>query len=120
MLLCLCCVGYVERPSEEPGWGRLELAAAILVPSALLCVSILLGVCVVQGQRCAYNRAHKNDVEEPLDDQSLMSPDKCIKDLIYDMSTSGSGSGKRGSTNAFTVIEIESLERPSLSKSLGL
>ncbi|KAM9448128.1 activin receptor type-1C-like isoform 1-T2 [Salvelinus alpinus] len=85
--------GYVERPSEEPGWGRLELAAVILVPSALLCVSILLGVCVVQGQRCAYNRARKNDVEEPLDDQSLMSPDKCIKDLIYDMSTSGSGSG---------------------------
>ncbi|XP_071000177.1 activin receptor type-1C-like isoform X3 [Oncorhynchus clarkii lewisi] len=85
--------GYVERPSEEPGWGRLELAAVILVPSALLCVSILLGVCVVQGQRCANNRAHKNDVEEPLDDQSLMPPDKCIKDLIYDMSTSGSGSG---------------------------
>ncbi|XP_041699471.1 activin receptor type-1C-like [Coregonus clupeaformis] len=85
--------GYVERPSEEPGWGRLELAAVILVPSALLCVSILLGVCVMQGQLCAYNRAHKNDVDEPLDDQSLMSPDKCIKDLIYDMSTSGSGSG---------------------------
>eukprot|EP00063_Salmo_salar_P044837 XP_014019672.1 PREDICTED: activin receptor type-1C isoform X2 [Salmo salar] len=85
--------GYVERPSEEPGWGRLELAAVILVPSTLLCVSILLGVCVVQGQPCAYNRAHKNDVEEPLDDQSLMSPDKCLKDLIYDMSTSGSGSG---------------------------
>uniref|UniRef100_A0A4W5QRB4 receptor protein serine/threonine kinase n=1 Tax=Hucho hucho TaxID=62062 RepID=A0A4W5QRB4_9TELE len=78
---------------EDPGWGRLELAAVILVPSTLLCVSILLGVCVVQGQRCAYNRAHKNDVEEPLDDQSLMSPDKCLKDLIYDMSTSGSGSG---------------------------
>ncbi|XP_014019672.2 activin receptor type-1C isoform X2 [Salmo salar] len=85
--------GYVERPSEEPGWGRLELAAVILVPSTLLCVSILLGVCVVQGQPCAYNRAHKNDVEEPLDDQSLMSPDKCLKDLIYDMSTSGSGYG---------------------------
>ncbi|XP_021434837.2 activin receptor type-1C [Oncorhynchus mykiss] len=85
--------GYVERPSEEPGWGRLELAAVILVPSTLLCVSILLGVCVVQSQPCAYNRAHKNDAEEPLDDQSLMSPDKCLKDLIYDMSTSGSGSG---------------------------
>ncbi|CAB1346693.1 unnamed protein product [Coregonus sp. 'balchen'] len=85
--------GYVERPSGEPGWGRLELAAVILVPSALLCVSILLGVCVMQGQRCAYNRAHKNDVEEPLDDQSLMSPDNCLKDLIYGMSTSSSGSG---------------------------
>ncbi|XP_056146114.1 TGF-beta receptor type-1 isoform X2 [Lampris incognitus] len=82
-----------DRPSEEPGWGRLELAAAILVPSCLLCVGILVGVFVVQGQRCAYSRGNKQDTEDPLEDQMLMSPDKCLKDLIYDMSTSGSGSG---------------------------
>ena len=80
---------------EEPGWSRLQLAVVILVPSCLLCVGILLGVFVVQGHRCAYSRAHKQDPEEPLDDQMLMSPDKCLKDLIYDMSTSGSGSGKK-------------------------
>ncbi|KAL0963774.1 hypothetical protein UPYG_G00313390 [Umbra pygmaea] len=85
--------GYVERPSRDPGWGRMELAAVILVPSALLSVGVLLVVFVVQGQRCAIYRARKNDTEDPLDDQSLMSPDKCLKDLIFDMSTSGSGSG---------------------------
>lgn len=84
-----------ERPSDEPGWSRLQLTVVILVPSCLLCVGILLGVCVVQGHRCAYGRAHKQDPEEPLDDEMLMSPDRCLKDLIYDMSTSGSGSGER-------------------------
>uniref|UniRef100_A0A8D0A1I3 Activin receptor type-1C n=1 Tax=Sander lucioperca TaxID=283035 RepID=A0A8D0A1I3_SANLU len=84
---------HPERPLEEPGWSRLQLTVLILVPSCLLCVGILLGVFVVQGHRCAYSRARKQDQEEPLDDQMLMSTDKSLKDLIYDMSTSGSGSG---------------------------
>lgn len=101
ILATLSCCIYVcvlsERPLEEedPGWSRLQLSVVILVPSCLLCVGILLSVFVVQGNRCAYSRAHKQDPEEPLDDQMLMSPDKCLKDLIYDMSTSGSGSGER-------------------------
>uniref|UniRef100_A0A673CMW7 Activin receptor type-1C n=1 Tax=Sphaeramia orbicularis TaxID=375764 RepID=A0A673CMW7_9TELE len=78
---------------EEPGWTSVHLIVLVLVLSCLLCVAILLGVFIVQGQRCTYSRAHKQDPEEPLDDQMLMSPDKCLKDLIYDMSTSGSGSG---------------------------
>uniref|UniRef100_A0A671YVY5 receptor protein serine/threonine kinase n=1 Tax=Sparus aurata TaxID=8175 RepID=A0A671YVY5_SPAAU len=90
--VCLCVLS--ERPlEEEPGWSRLQLAVVILVPSCLACVGILLAVFVAQGRRCDYSRAHKQDPEEPLDDQMLMSPDKCLKDLIYDMSTSGSGSG---------------------------
>lgn len=64
-----------------------------MVPCLLLFVGILLGVFLVQGHRCAY-RAQKQDPEELLDEQTLMSPDKCLKELIYDMSTSGSGSGK--------------------------
>ncbi|XP_029314906.1 activin receptor type-1C [Cottoperca gobio] len=82
-----------ERPLEEPSWSRLQLAVVILVPSCLFCVGILLGVFVVLGRHCAYRRGHKQDPEVHLDDQMLMSPDKCLKDLIYDMSTSGSGSG---------------------------
>ncbi|XP_031413908.1 activin receptor type-1C isoform X2 [Clupea harengus] len=84
---------YPERPPEGSGWGRLELAAVILVPSCLLCVGILMGVCVMQGQRCAHYRGRQQDVEDPLDEQSIMSPEKCLKELIFDMSTSGSGSG---------------------------
>ncbi|KAJ8255771.1 hypothetical protein COCON_G00196350 [Conger conger] len=82
-----------ERPAGEASWGRLELAAVILVPSSLLCVGIMLGVCTAHGQRCIYSKARKCDAEEPLEDQTLMSPDKRLKDLIFDMSTSGSGSG---------------------------
>ncbi|MEQ2168544.1 TGF-beta receptor type-1 [Goodea atripinnis] len=87
MLFLMCAPS--ERPSKEPGWSRLQLTVVILVPFCLLCVGILLGVCIVQGHHCAW----KQDPEEPPDDQMLMSPDKCLKDLIYDMSTSGSGSG---------------------------
>uniref|UniRef100_A0A8B9JSL8 receptor protein serine/threonine kinase n=1 Tax=Astyanax mexicanus TaxID=7994 RepID=A0A8B9JSL8_ASTMX len=74
-------------------WGRLELAAVILVPSCLLCVGVVLGLCALQNQRCVHSKARKQDPEEPLDDQSLVSPEKCLKELIFDMSTSGSGSG---------------------------
>ncbi|XP_072300462.1 activin receptor type-1C [Eucyclogobius newberryi] len=84
---------HTGRPSEEGGWGRLQWALLVLVLSCLLCVAVLLAVCVLQGHRCAYSRAHRQDPEEPLDDQTLMSPDKCLRELIYDMSTSGSGSG---------------------------
>lgn len=100
------CLFSLERPLEEPGWSRLQLTVVILVPCCLLCVGILLGVCAVQGHRCAYSRTHKQDPEEPLDDQMLMSPDKCLKDLIYDMSTSGSGSGTRKAQQLFpTSVE---------------
>ncbi|KAJ3591906.1 hypothetical protein NHX12_007036 [Muraenolepis orangiensis] len=47
----------------------------------------------ITGQRCSYTRANKQDPEQPLEDLVLMSADKCLKELIYDMSTSGSGSG---------------------------
>lgn len=97
-LSCCMCV-LSERPLEEPGWSRVQLVVVILVPSCLVCVGILLGVFVVQGHHCAYSRAHKQDPEDPLDDQMLMSPDKCLKDLIYDMSTSGSGSGRRNTAS---------------------
>ncbi|XP_061547683.1 activin receptor type-1C isoform X1 [Phycodurus eques] len=85
-----------ERPLEDgdsSSGSRLQLAVVVVVPSCLLCVGVMLGAFVVQRQRCAYSQAHKHDPEEALDDHMLMSPDKCLKDLIYDMSTSGSGSG---------------------------
>lgn len=83
-----------EKPVEESSWSTLQLVALILVPCLLLCVGIAAGVCVVQSRRCAYT-AQKQDPEEHLDDHMLMSADKCLKDLIGDMSTSGSGSGRR-------------------------
>lgn len=87
-------VCVTETFPEGSDWGRLELSAVILVPSCLLCVSVFLGVCAVRNQRCLHNKSRNQDPEEPLDDQSLVSSEKCLKELIYDMSTSGSGSGE--------------------------
>ncbi|KAM9803006.1 activin receptor type-1C isoform 2-T2 [Syngnathus typhle] len=82
-----------ERPLESGDSSRLQLVAVIVVPSCLLCVGVALGALLVQRQRCVYGRARKHEPEEALDEHMLMSPDKCLKELIYDMSTSGSGSG---------------------------
>ncbi|XP_026861515.1 activin receptor type-1C isoform X2 [Electrophorus electricus] len=84
---------HTERSSEGSVWGQLVLAAVILVPSCLLCVAVVLGVCAVHHQRCIHSKARAQDPEELLDDQSLVSPEKGLKELICDMSTSGSGSG---------------------------
>ncbi|XP_016109287.1 activin receptor type-1C-like isoform X3 [Sinocyclocheilus grahami] len=54
---------------------------------------VILGICAVQNLWCNLIKAHKQDPEESLDDQTLVSTDKCLKELIYDMNTSGSGSG---------------------------
>ncbi|GAA6081852.1 activin receptor type-1C, partial [Tachysurus ichikawai] len=85
------CV-FIETSSEDSDWGRLELSAVILVPSCLLCVGVFLCMCAVRNQRCLHVTGRNQDPEEPLDDQSLVSSEKCLKELIYDMSTSGSGS----------------------------
>uniref|UniRef100_A0A3B3SNT1 receptor protein serine/threonine kinase n=1 Tax=Paramormyrops kingsleyae TaxID=1676925 RepID=A0A3B3SNT1_9TELE len=78
---------------RQPLQGALEVAAVILVPSILMFVAILLGMCIAQGYRCARCKAQNPDVEEPLDDQNLMPPEMCLRDLIYNLSTSGSGPG---------------------------
>lgn len=92
--LTILHVCVTEASSEDSDWGRLELSAAILVPSCLLCVGVFLGVCAVRNHRCLHSKSRNQDPEEPLDDQSLVSSEKCLKELIYDMSTSGSGSGE--------------------------
>ncbi|XP_048835714.1 activin receptor type-1C-like isoform X2 [Brienomyrus brachyistius] len=56
-------------------------------------VAILLGLCMAQGYRCARCKAQNPDLEEPLDDQNLMAPKMCLRDLIYNLNSSGSGSG---------------------------
>ncbi|XP_048861814.1 TGF-beta receptor type-1 isoform X4 [Brienomyrus brachyistius] len=93
IFLSLAQLSTAERIQTEPGWGRLELAAVVLVPICLLCAGALLVICAAHGRHCTHRRIRKHDVEEPLDDQSLMAPHKSLKDLIFDMSTSGSGSG---------------------------
>ncbi|TRY92926.1 hypothetical protein DNTS_024362 [Danionella cerebrum] len=84
---------HQETRPEESGWTQLELAAVILVPLCLVCVGAIVGVFALQNLRCTQMKAPKPDLEKSLNDQALVSPNKSLKDLICDMSTSGSGSG---------------------------
>ncbi|OXB55426.1 hypothetical protein ASZ78_014554 [Callipepla squamata] len=82
--------------SESPGRaaaGPVVLAVTVAVPVCVLSLVAVLAACSCQGRRCARARTKPPNVEEPLSDCNLVSSGKTLKDLIYDMTTSGSGSG---------------------------
>lgn len=83
------------------GWSSLQLVLVTVGPCLLLLLfTILVVVLVARSNLGPFRELHiwpcrtqMQDPEEALDEETLMSPDKCLKDLIYDMTTSGSGSG---------------------------
>ncbi|XP_021255657.1 activin receptor type-1C isoform X1 [Numida meleagris] len=82
--------------SESPGRaaaGPVVLAVTVAVPVCVLSLVAVLAACTCQGRRCARSRTKPPNVEEPLSECNLVSSGKTLKDLIYDMTTSGSGSG---------------------------
>ncbi|XP_049669411.1 activin receptor type-1C isoform X1 [Accipiter gentilis] len=82
--------------SESPGRagpGPVVLAVTVVVPLCVLTLVAVLAACSCQGRRCARGRAKQPNVEEPLSECNLVNSGKTLKDLIYDMTTSGSGSG---------------------------
>uniref|UniRef100_A0A8C6Z7D6 receptor protein serine/threonine kinase n=1 Tax=Nothoprocta perdicaria TaxID=30464 RepID=A0A8C6Z7D6_NOTPE len=87
----------VPRPGRAanllPPVGPVVLAAMVTVPICVLSLLVVLAVCTCQSRRCAYRKKQQPSVEEPLSECNLVSSGKTLKDLIYDMTTSGSGSG---------------------------
>ncbi|KAM6397483.1 activin receptor type-1C isoform 2-T3 [Pluvialis apricaria] len=82
--------------SESPGRanaGPVVLAVTVAVPVCVLSLAVVLVACTRQRRRCARGRAKQPNVEEPLSECNLVNSGKTLKDLIYDMTTSGSGSG---------------------------
>lgn len=75
-------------------WGPVELVAVIAGPVFLLCVLLMLGVFLFQYHQRAYSHRQRLEVEDPSCDHIYLPKDKTLQDLIYDMSTSGSGSGQ--------------------------
>ncbi|XP_056352728.1 activin receptor type-1C [Oenanthe melanoleuca] len=77
-------------PSPRPArrWPLLLLTVAVPVAAVLLA---LLVAAAARGWRCRRDKAPS--VEEPLCEGSLLGSGKTLRDLIYDMTTSGSGSG---------------------------
>uniref|UniRef100_A0A8D0AQ05 Activin receptor type-1C n=1 Tax=Sander lucioperca TaxID=283035 RepID=A0A8D0AQ05_SANLU len=96
-----CYVDYcnsIEVPEGDwsgsaSSWGPVELVAVIAGPVFLLCVLLMVGVFLFQYHQRAYSHRQRLEVEDPSCDHLYLAKDKTLQDLIYDMSTSGSGSG---------------------------
>ncbi|KAM6348112.1 activin receptor type-1C [Alca torda] len=82
--------------SESPGRasaGPVVLVVTVAVPVCILSLVAVLAACTHRRRRCARGRTKQPNMEEPLSECNLVSSGKTLKDLIYDMTTSGSGSG---------------------------
>lgn len=75
-------------------WGPVELVAVIAGPVFLFCLLLIVGVLVFQHHQRNYNHRQRLDVEDPSCDHLYLAKDKTLQDLIFDLSTSGSGSGR--------------------------
>lgn len=93
---------FAVPPQSGPGggygpggtWGLVELIAVIAGPLFLLCLLLLLAVFLYQYHRRAYSHRQRLDVEDPSCDHLYPAKDRTLQDLIFDLSTSGSGSGE--------------------------
>ncbi|XP_058624165.1 activin receptor type-1B-like, partial [Onychostoma macrolepis] len=79
-------------PGSGQDWGPLELTAVVVVPVFVLCVLVLLGVFLFLHHQRAYGHRQRLEVEDPSTEHMFLTKDKTLQDLIYDLSTSGSGS----------------------------
>ncbi|XP_076870274.1 activin receptor type-1B [Brachyhypopomus gauderio] len=82
-----------EPPALIGGWGPVELVAVVAGPVFVLCVLVLLGLFLFQHHQRAYGHRQRLEVEDPSTEHLYLAKDKTLQDLIYDLSTSGSGSG---------------------------
>lgn len=89
-------------------WGPVELAAVIAVPVFILCVLVLLGLFIFQHHQRGYGQRQRLEVEDPSTEHLYLAKDKTLQDLIYDLSTSGSGSGQRYANNSPCILDITS------------
>lgn len=91
----LCLLKASESPGRASA-GPLVLAVTVAVPVCVLSLVAVLAACTHRRRRCARGRAKQPNMEEPLSECNLVNSGKTLKDLIYDMTTSGSGSGTWG------------------------
>ncbi|XP_053115726.1 activin receptor type-1C isoform X2 [Hemicordylus capensis] len=80
-------------PSSKPKPWPVELTVIIIVPVCVLSIALMLTVYTCQGHHCKIIKKKRANIEEPLSECNLVNPGKTLRDLIFDMTTSGSGSG---------------------------
>ncbi|XP_068961811.1 TGF-beta receptor type-1 isoform X2 [Petaurus breviceps papuanus] len=94
-----CCAkdhcNKIELPTGTPmkhsNLGPVELAAVIAGPVCLVCISLMLMIYICHSRTVIHHRVPNE--EDPSLDRPFISEGTTLKDLIYDMTTSGSGSG---------------------------
>ncbi|XP_053868517.1 activin receptor type-1B [Malaclemys terrapin pileata] len=84
--------GHVKENEPQSSWGPVELVAVIAGPVFLLLVIMIVVVFVFHHHQRVYHNRQRLDMEDPSCEMCL-SKDKTLQDLVYDLSTSGSGSG---------------------------
>lgn len=83
-------------------WGPVELVGIIAGPVFLLFLIIIIVFLVINYHQRVYHNRQRLDMEDPSCEMCL-SKDKTLQDLVYDLSTSGSGSGTRFSRHCVYV-----------------
>lgn len=83
--------------------GPVELAAVIAGPVCFVCISLMLILYLCHNRTVIHHRVPSE--EDPSLDRPFISEGTTLKDLIYDMTTSGSGSG-----NVILVVAVKLLK----------
>lgn len=81
--------------------GPVALAAVIAGPVCVLCFVLVLVFYVCHSRVGVHHRVPNE--EDPTMDHPFLTVGSTLKDLIYDMTTSGSGSGGLGSRGVLGV-----------------
>ncbi|XP_069347077.1 activin receptor type-1B isoform X9 [Eulemur rufifrons] len=84
--------GHLKEPEHSSMWGPVELVGIIAGPVFLLFLIIIIVFLVINYHQRVYHNRQRLDMEDPSCEMCL-SKDKTLQDLVYDLSTSGSGSG---------------------------
>lgn len=98
----------IPTPGPTPGkpasnLGPVELAAVIAGPVCFVCISLMLILYLCHNRTVIHHRVPSE--EDPSLDRPFISEGTTLKDLIYDMTTSGSGSG-----NVILVVAVKLLK----------
>ncbi|KAM6294535.1 activin receptor type-1B isoform 3-T3 [Aegotheles albertisi] len=96
--------GHLKDNEPPSSWGPVELVAVIAGPVFLAFVVMIIVVFVFHHHQRVYHNRQRLDVEDPSCEMCL-SKDKTLQDLVYDLSTSGSGSDNGTWTQLWLVSD---------------
>lgn len=99
-------------------WGPVELVGIIAGPVFLLFLIIIIVFLVINYHQRVYHNRQRLDMEDPSCEMCL-SKDKTLQDLVYDLSTSGSGSGTRFSRHCVLALTAGSQQERVFMRKAG-